>query len=247
MESIMRDTTAHSENLRFIQEGMDYRSFLSELAQRMNCKTYLEIGVNTGRSLQDITAASIGVDPEFRLTVDVIGAKPMLQLYQMTSDDFFARYDVQTLFGQKFDLAFLDGMHRFEYLLNDFINTEPHSHEKSIILLHDCFPVNAEMTERERNPRARRDEEFRRLWTGDVWKLIPILRKYRPDIEIACTNCSPTGLAVIRKLDACSTVLRDNRQQIVDEFMDQELTDDNIGSYFSANQFVPHEEILNGL
>lgn len=233
-----------AQPVRFVQEGMDYRVFLRKLAPLMNCQAYFEIGVNKGRSMRDINAASIGVDPKFRLEFDVAGSKPMLQLYQMTSDDFFARYNLTQLFGRAFDLAFLDGMHRFEYLLNDFINTEAHAHEKSVILLHDCFPINAEMTERERSARTRRDQDYKKLWAGDVWKMIPILQKYRPDLSITCTNCSPTGLAVIQALDPRSTVLRENYRQIVDEYMDQNMTDENIGAYFEANSFVAPDAFL---
>ena len=45
------------------------------------------------------------------------------------------------------DIAFLDGMHRAEYLLRDFMNTERFSHERTLILLHDCLPVNARMAD----------------------------------------------------------------------------------------------------
>lgn len=223
---------------------MDYRDFLARLAAAINCQSYFEVGVNKGRSLREITAASVGVDPKLRLEFDVAGNKPMVQLYQTTSDDFFARHNLTALFGRAVDLAFLDGMHRFEYLLNDFINTEPHTHAASVILLHDCFPVNAEMTERERNPRARRDQDLRRLWAGDVWKMIPILKKYRPDLSITCTNCYPTGLAIIQSPDPGSAVLREKYREIVAEYMDQTMTDANIGAYFEAHPFTAPETVL---
>lgn len=232
------------ENLRFVQSGMEYRDFLTALSKAMKCQAYFEIGVNTGRSLKDIESASVGVDPGFRLKYELVGTKPMLQLYQLTSDDFFASRDLTQLFGSKVDLAFLDGMHLFEFLLRDFINTEPHLHKDSVVLLHDCFPINAEMTERERNPRARADQEYRKLWAGDVWKLIPILRKFRPDLTVTCTNCRPTGLAVITGFGSGSGALKDQYDAIVAEFMDQQMTDSTIGNYYAANSFVQPESIL---
>ena len=243
----MPPITSNSEFVRFVQVGMDYREFLAKLAKGMGCERYFEVGVNTGSSIRYIDAASIGVDPEFRLQFEVVGKKPMLQLYQMTSDDFFAAHDLTKLFGGSFDLAFLDGMHHFEFLLRDFINTEPHAHKDSVVLLHDCFPVNAEMTERERSPRQRKDQKYRGLWTGDVWKLIPILKRFRPDLDITCTNCKPTGLAVIGNLDPKNTVLSKNYDAIVKEFLTQDMTDESIGSYFEQSKFKAPEMVLEAV
>jgi hypothetical protein len=243
----MTVAAAKGEFVRFPQEGMDYRMFLARLAKRTKCQTYFEIGVNKGGSIQGIDAACIGVDPQFRIVEEIVGRKPMLQLYQMTSDDFFASHRVSQLFGKPVDIAFLDGMHRFEFLLRDFINTEPETHKGSIIVLHDCFPVNAEMTERQRNGQARKDPRYRGMWTGDVWKLIPILKRFRPDLEISCTNCRPTGLAVIRNLDPKSTILKDNYDAILDEFMDLEMTDENIGIYFSTHEMVEAPKLLSSI
>lgn len=233
--------------VRYVQDGLDYRKFIAKFALRSNCQSYFEIGVNRGRSLAGVDAAAVGVDPNMRLAFDVVGKKPMALLYQMTSDDFFAKHDLTGLFGRAVDMAFLDGMHTFEFLLRDFINTERHCHEGSTIFLHDCFPVNAEMTERERNAEARRDKELRNYWTGDVWKLIPILKTYRPELSITCTNCAPTGLAIIRGLSPGSRVLADNVDRIVAEYMPQDITEENIAAYYEANQFVTPDVVLEAL
>lgn len=230
--------------IRYVQQGLDYRKFIAQFTSRRACQSYFEIGVNKGRSIAGVDSASIGVDPAMSLMFDVLGKKPMLQLYQMTSDDFFARHDLTALFGRPVDVAFLDGMHTFEFLLRDFINTEPHCHKDSAILLHDCFPINAEMTERERNSPARADKELRNHWTGDVWKLIPILKSYRPDLSVTCTNCAPTGLAIVRGLNPQSTSLRDNLDSIVGEFMAKAITEGNIADYYAANQFTPPDYLL---
>ena len=241
-----REASAPS-HVRYVQDGLDYRKFIAQFAQRSNCQSYFEIGVNRGRSLAGVDAAAIGVDPDMKLAFDVLGQKPMVLLYQMTSDDFFASHDLTALFGRAVDMAFLDGMHTFEFLLRDFINTERHCHGGSAIFLHDCFPVNAEMTERQRNTQARQDRELRSYWTGDVWKLIPILKAYRPELSITCSNCSPTGLAIVRGLDPGSTVLADNAAKIIEAFMPQVMTDENIAAYYEANQFVPPESVLEAL
>lgn len=233
--------------LRFLQQGPDYYEVLPEIARRMNCRSYFEVGVNTGRSLTAVAAPTVGVDPEFRLKFDVMGAKPWLKLYQMTSDDFFATHNLSQLFGTGVDLAFLDGMHRFEFLLRDFINTERHMEAGGMILLHDCLPINAEMTERERNGKARRDGKYRAHWTGDVWKMIPVLQAYRPDLAVACLDCTPTGLAVIRNLDPGSTALQDNYEEIVERFIPVALDDDSVKTYFEEHPSFSAELFLESL
>ena len=114
----------------------DYRDNLEFLHQVLNPKVYLEIGVETGRSLilaQDDTCA-IGVDPAPIVMHPLTGNKTV---YKMTSDDFFAQKVDDVLQGRKIDLAFIDGMHNFEFVLRDFINVEKHSRHNSIITVHD--------------------------------------------------------------------------------------------------------------
>jgi hypothetical protein len=234
-------------HVRYMHPGMDYRSFLHKLAKALDCQRYFEIGVNTGRSLMEIEAAAVGVDPAFRLKHEVMGKKPMLQLYQLTSDAFFERHDLAMLLGGSPDLAFLDGMHLFEYLLRDFINTEGQMRKSGTILLHDCFPINAEMTERTAKPDARRDAQFRQHWTGDVWKLLPILKTYRPDLRLTATCCRPTGLVVVQNLDPASSVLEDNMAAIVEAYMDVQLTDQSLAAHYAENRLMRPMEFLKTL
>ncbi len=35
---------------------------------------------------------------------------------------------------------------------------------------------------------------WRIYWTGDVWKLIPILQRYRPDLQLTLFDAPPSGL-----------------------------------------------------
>ena len=55
-------------------------------------------------------------------------------------------------------------------------------------------------------------------WTGDVWKLLPVLQKYRPDLTLLTLPCSTTGLLLIAGLDAKNTQLQDHYQDIIHEY-----------------------------
>jgi hypothetical protein len=52
-----------------------------------------------------------------------------------------------------------------------------------------------------------------------VWRVIPALKKYRPDLRIHTIAASPTGLCVVRGLDPASRVISETYDAIVKEFL----------------------------
>jgi hypothetical protein len=191
--------------------GIRYIEFMKFLAQQQAPRTYLEVGTRNGESVAQVDCDVICVDPMFKLTMDLVKKRRRAMLFQMTSDEFFETYDIRQFFPNGLDLSFLDGMHLFEFLLRDFINAEKYCHDKSIILLHDCLPFSPDITSRVQKPGA---------WTGDVWKVLAILKKYRPDLKVIFFDCPPTGLAAVTNFDPKSTVLKDAYDEIVAEYMD---------------------------
>lgn len=186
-----------------------YLDLLASIHGRSRPRTYLEIGMRNGESLALARPETlvIGIDPLptvwNKLNSDV-------GLYFETSDDFFAANDVPArLHGQRIDLAFIDGMHLFEYALRDFRNVERSSASDSVIMVHDCLPPSAEVATRERQTA---------LWTGDTWKLICCLTEMRPDLEISTVAVKASGLAVIRNLDPENTVLFDRYDEAIERF-----------------------------
>ena len=105
--------------------GEHYFKVLARVHEHVRPATYLEVGVSRGDSLQLVgpQTLALGIDPEPRLGFRLSSNQ---QVFAQTSDDFFARPDVPALLGGKpLDMAFIDGMHHFEYALRDFINIEP--------------------------------------------------------------------------------------------------------------------------
>ena len=98
------------------------------------------------------------------------------------------------------------------------MNTERLAHRHSVIVLHDCCPGNIEMTECAPRQGSRTDCETEIMWTGDVWKLLPILHEYRSDLRQIVLDCPPTGLVVLTNLDPSSNVLHDKYDEIVRKF-----------------------------
>jgi len=141
---------------------------------------------------------SIGVDPAFKIDNPI---HCDVQLIKATSDDFFAAEEPLAHFdGMPVDLAFIDGMHLSDFALRDFINIEPYMADTGVIVLDDVLPRNGLEAARDRKTEP---------WTGDVYKVVEILRRRRPDLVVLLVNTAPTGTAVIVGVDQGSTVLKD--------------------------------------
>lgn len=202
--------SAHLVLERLFLYGESYLEVLRRIHRHLRPRTYVEIGVQYGLSLALALpeTRALGIDPQPDLKVP---APPNAKIYRETSDAFFARYDVRAeLGGLPVELAFIDGMHRFEFALRDFMNLERACTPRSTILFDDCFPHDRRTAQR---------EQVAEFWSGDVWKTLVLLKKYRPDLEIHTIAAPRTGLCIVRNLDPSSRLLADNLERLVAEFM----------------------------
>lgn len=201
---------AHLGLARTDLPGDDYVEVLAALHEALKPQFYLEIGVSQGASLRLARPPTFaaGVDPRPHLCHQFVAET---EVFTETSDAFFAAYASRPqVAGRLVDFAFLDGLHSFEQTLRDFINVERRAAPGAVVTVHDCLPSDAAAAARE--PRS-----F--FWAGDVWKLIPILATYRPDLELSVIGAWPTGLLAIRRLDPASDVLDRGYDNIVAAFM----------------------------
>lgn len=190
--------------------GLPYRALLERVHGELAPRSYLEIGIAQGDTLALARAPTlaIGVDPEPRVARAL---PPHIRVFRETSDAYFAGHDLAgELGGLPLDLAFIDGMHLFEFALRDFINIERRAAPGTRILLHDCYPLDAPTAARERSTT---------FWTGDVWKVVACLKKYRPDLEVRILAAPPSGLAVVRRLDPRSNLLASRYDALCREFV----------------------------
>jgi hypothetical protein len=225
--------------------GPVYREFIAALLAKKMARNYLEVGVREGGTLVRADCPSIGVDPLFTFNQNPVGKKRVLHLYQMTSDEYFRDHDPRAVFGGPVDVAFLDGLHQFEYLLRDFINTERVCSRDSVILLDDAMPINIEMTERQRRPDLRQDKPIAGWWTGDVWKVVPILQELRPDLRITPVDVRPTGSVMITNLDPGSNVLYERYFDIVEKYIAVDFTPETFDAYWEANKPIEAARLIS--
>lgn len=203
--------------------GEAYYAVLERVLGQLRPRTYVEIGVFDGSSLRLVKppVQAIGIDPAPRLAQP---PGPNHRIFAETSDAFFANHDLRAeLGGLPVDVGFIDGMHHFEYALRDFANLERHCTRDSVILIHDCYPLDRATAERQ--PSC----DF---WSGDIWRLIVLLARHRPDLHIHTIAAAPTGLGLVSNLDPGSTLLLDQHDRLCEELLDLDfsfLEDDKPG------------------
>jgi hypothetical protein len=182
---------------------MEFHEFMAQLHERLAPDTYLEIGVRHGESLALAKCVSVGIDPAFDLTLQLA---PSASLFEQTSDEYFRRAEPLAPFeGQPITLALIDGMHLVEYVLRDFINVERRARWSSVVVIDDVLPRRSVEAARERKTR---------FWTGDVYKIVRILERRRPDLVCIKVDTEPTGVLVILGLDPHNTVLDERFEKI---------------------------------
>ena len=181
-----------------------YYGLLRRVHELRQPDLYVEIGVHEGHSLAFVQPGTriVGVDPAPK----VAEPPPDTTIVAETSDDFFA--NPAALRGEAIDLAFADGLHLWEQTLRDVANLERHSAPASVILIHDCNPIDEVTAARERTTA---------IWSGDVWKTVVALRRFRPDLSVVTADVEPTGLAIVTQLDPTNRVLFDQFDEIVND------------------------------
>jgi hypothetical protein len=217
--------------------GPAYYQVLNLIHRILRPANYIEIGVHKGISLvqaQKDTPCVIGVDPEPsiepKVQQEIERKLPATTIYELTSDDFFERYDLSELLGGPVELAFIDGLHLFEQVLRDFVNLEGHSSADTVILLHDCLPLDEVTASRERTTY---------FHSGDVWKAGLALRRRRPELEMVTVRTAPTGLCLVRGLDSSNRGFEEELPDIVATYRDLDF------DYYLAHRDEMPPEIPN--
>ena len=154
-------------------ENVNRWDLINKIIDIKNFSSYLEIGCDDDHVFSKIKLNDkIGVDPQS-------GGN-----FRGTSDEFFNQNN------RKFDCIFIDGLHEYDQVDKDIINSLDNLNENGVILLHDCLPKNMHQ---QAVPR------YQLVWNGDVWKCIVKFR-CRNDLDIVTCKIDH-GISVIRKIN----------------------------------------------
>ena len=145
-------------NIEWKDQNFNRIALVNLLLKHYENPDYLEIGCNENKLFDSVYIDNkIGVDP-------IRGGN-----IRLTSDEFFKNNK------KKFDLIFIDGLHEYQQVRKDFINSYNSLKPNGYILLHDMHPryIYEEYTPKINN-----------TWTGDCWKLAYelSLQKYKMQI-----------------------------------------------------------------
>ncbi len=172
---------------------MKYLKVLKTLHQHLDPQVYLEIGVRAGRSLAHAPHRAVAVDPDLSPLRPELRDRSGFQFYEQESDAFFRDHRLEdVLVDARVDVAFIDGLHHSDQVARDFAHVERWCRPGAIVLIHDCWPDRPEIAYRESCPGQ---------WAGDCWRVIPFLRRHRPDLELTVLDSGPTGLLIVRGLN----------------------------------------------
>jgi hypothetical protein len=119
------------------------------------------------------------------------------KLFPKTSDAFFAEDSNSVFLSNKFDVAFIDGLHTYEQTFLDIKNALEFMAEDGVIIVHDCLPKN-EAAGIKSLDEARKHSTFQGAWNGDVFKSMIHINAIHDDLEIFVID-TDHGLGVIRK------------------------------------------------
>ena len=159
---------------RFNYNWSNYPSrfeIIQKIIDKKKYKNYLEIGCHTDENFSKIKIENkVGVDPVSGGTM------------KMTSDDFFK------INKKSFDCIFIDGLHVYEQVQKDIINSIEVLNSNGIIILHDCLPNKIW------------NQIVPRIyghWNGDVWRAIVEARTMENIDTYTCK--ADNGLGIILK------------------------------------------------
>ncbi len=160
-----------------------YRWDLIEyLIKKNDYKKYLEIGCDKNQLFSKVNITNkIGVDPVSGGTI------------RKTSDDFFRDNDTN------FDIVFIDGLHTYEQVKKDILNSVNFLEKNGLILVHDCMP---DSMGKQAVPR------YKMQWNGNVWKAIVDLRQ-KDNLDIYTCEIDQ-GIGIITK-NKNSSILKLNK------------------------------------
>ena len=146
------------------------------LIKKNNYSEYLEIGCDDDQLFSKVKVKNkYGVDP-------VSGGN-----IRKTSDEFFLENK------QKFDIVFIDGLHIYNQVKKDILNSINFLKFDGIVLVHDCLP---DSVGKQAVPR------YEMHWNGDVWKAIVDLRQNK-DLNIFTCEIDQ-GIGIIKKSENTS-------------------------------------------
>jgi hypothetical protein len=221
----------------------EYRNIISAIRLNHIISTgvyanYLEIGVERGRTFEAIDSKiRVGVDPN-----PLFNHKRLpdnVSFFKMSSDEFFSSYN-----GNQFDLIFVDGLHTAYQTYKDVIESFRILSSGGLILLDDVWPSDyaSSIGDKPTSDKVKQELGIKhRRWYGDVYKVIPALKYFLPEISIVILGNSTDSHAQALLSKPKNFELDFNRDKVI-KFMDS-ISYSEV--FISANLKDPWKEFMS--
>lgn len=176
-----------------------------------NCQ-YLEIGCDKNEVFD-----TIPLDKEFKIGVDPNSGGT----HRMTSDEFFKNNK------KEFDVIFIDGLHTYEQVQKDIINSLKVLKKSGIILFHDFLPLDEISADPVRRLRG---------WNGDVWKVgVELSNSQGLILKIVNIDC---GVGILKKSDNYKFNFMNLKNKSFDDFFNNYRNQMSIITSSEALKFI---------
>ena len=211
---------------------------LSHLAELVDARSYLEIGVHNGATFNNVEIENKdAVDPTFHFDVRAF-ATPSVRFFEVTSDHFFLHFHK----GVRYDLIFLDGLHTFEQTFRDFCASFAATHRRTLWLIDDVFPVDIYSAHPDQKTALRFRHgtgNKRKAWHGDVYKVVFAINDFFPNISFRTIKTGGN-----HQLVAWKAPRRDFRPRFNDLERISRLTYYDLHDHLDVYRFGTEEEVL---
>lgn len=150
------------------------------LIDRYNFKSYLEIGTAGLGTFNAVKCErKVGVDP-----LNISATKGGTKLVALPSDAFFFCNI------ENFDIVFIDGLHLYEQVIRDIVNSWKCLNLNGFIICHDMKPLEGTCGRKPATPGS--------AWNGDVYKAWMWFKEYAHAVPTFVID-DDWGLGVIHK------------------------------------------------
>jgi hypothetical protein len=199
---------------------MNRTTIIQSLIDKINAKSYLEIGIDNAVNFQTIVCdKKVSVDPNTDTAA----------MYHLTSDQFFKHNT------DKFDVIFIDGLHHADQVYRDIVNSLSILNEGGYIVCHDMNPLQE----------SHQTIPFvSGIWNGDCWKAFVNLRRDRSDLEMITIDMD-YGLGIIRK--GSQNIIDINVEINYENFIKNKKDWMNIHSITDFYKIMGEEDVLKCL
>lgn len=150
--------------------------FIRAMAEAINAKSYLELGLYKGTtfsSIAPIVETCVGVDTKQYFT-------PQKGKIHISTTENFFQHNTDT-----FDLIFIDADHSFESAKNDLLWSLNVLNPYGVIILHDTDP--------------NKNELLTSGYCGDSYRIVDWVRTNRSDLDIITLPLGDPGISIVKR------------------------------------------------